>query len=37
VTDEDAADAIELFRLSYERARVAAEVAATRRSLENPR
>ena len=27
-TDEDAADAVELFRLSYERARVAANVAA---------
>ena len=28
---DDAAEAIELFRLSYERARVAASVAATRR------
>ncbi len=29
-TDEDAADAIELFRLSYDRARVARQVAAAR-------
>ena len=30
-TDDDVAETIELFRLSYERARVAASVAATRR------
>lgn len=31
VTDEDVDEAIELFRLSYERARVAAAVAAARK------
>jgi hypothetical protein len=31
-SDEDAVEALELFRLSYERARVAANVAAARRT-----